>query len=156
MRSVWCPLGPIRRVYLNGPGGPEGVAVARGQEGRSDAYVRAAWFDLRSGRGRAEEVEAGASLGYGGDSCGYPVRVERGARRCAWALTWAGGRGRAQLCFVLGRALAAVLRGVLGFFMLVLQPALYPKLWRMALRMRAGEVFFARPGTHYCLGNRSS
>ena len=115
MRSVWCPSEPTSCTSIYGPGGPGGVAVACGQEDRGDAYVRAAWFDLRSGRGRAEEVEAGASLGYGGDSCGYPVRVERGARRCAWALTWAGGRGRAQLCFVLGRALAAVLRDVLGF-----------------------------------------
>ena len=63
-------------MHLYGPGGPGGVAVACGQEDRGDAYVRAAWFDLRGGRGRAEEVEAGASLGYGGDTCGYPVSVE--------------------------------------------------------------------------------
>ena len=47
-----------------------------GQEDRGDAYVCAAWFDLRSGRGRAEEVEAGGSLGYGGDICGYPISVK--------------------------------------------------------------------------------
>ena len=63
-------------VHLYGPGGPGVVAVACGQEDRGDVYVRAAWFDLRGGRGRAEEVETGASLGYGGDLCGYPVSVE--------------------------------------------------------------------------------
>ena len=38
-------------MHLNGPGGPGGVAVAGRQEDRGNAYVRAAWFDLRSGRG---------------------------------------------------------------------------------------------------------